>query len=166
MNFLTTGNKMKNMKAFIVITVSVFLSILGCTDNEIELIDRTYILENDTEFTVDIKFYNKIDNSLNTETSRILNTKGDRLSEEIKKIDNFPEGLPASVFIADSVMVVINGDKFFNYAYDFDSKIFSEPINRNLFKHSNYENLGNERYLFKITQLDYENAEDCSGNCD
>ena len=156
---------MKNMKTFLISISLIFLSIFGCTDNEVDLIDRTYIIENDTEFTIDIKFYNKINNGLNIETSGILNSKGDRLSEKIQIIDNLPEGLPASAFIADSVKVIINGNKFFTCVYNFNDNQFTEPLNRNIFRHSNYVDLGNEKYLFKITKQDYESAEDCNGNC-
>jgi hypothetical protein len=168
MNFLITGNKMKDMKIFVVVSVSIFLSVIGCTDNEIELTNRTYSIENDTDFIVDVKFYNKIDNGLNNQTSKILNSRGEILAKQIQKIpvNNFSEELPTSAFIADSVKVIINENKFFTFTYDFDDDTFSEPINRNIFRHSNYENLGDERYLFKITQQDYENAEDCNGNCD
>jgi hypothetical protein len=157
---------MKNIKTLLVISASIFLSVLGCTDNEIEMIDRDYIIENDTDFLVNIKFYGRIDGQLSIK-SKTLENRGGQLSARLRQSDFDNSGYnTSSAFQGDSVRVTINNSKFYTNVFNTINYIFSEPLNRNLFIHSNYENLGNERYLFKITQQDYENAEDCNGNCD
>ena len=37
---------MKHMKTFLIITLTIFLSVLGCTNNEVEMNRRDYIIEN------------------------------------------------------------------------------------------------------------------------
>ena len=157
---------MENMKTLLVIAVSVFLSVLGCTDNEVEMNRRDYIIENETEVNLSVKFYNKANGTLNNQTSKDL-SKGEQLSEKIELTIEFDisEDYPSLAYSSDSVRIVFNNEKFLTSKYNSINMVFSEPIGRNMFRHSNYENLGNERYLFKVTQQDYENAEDCNGNC-
>mgnify|MGYP000037857964 CR=1 FL=1 len=50
--------------------------------------------------------------------------------------------------------------------HHFNLNIFSNPTDRNLFRHGSYQELKNEEFQFEITQQDYENAEDCDENCD
>ncbi len=156
---------MKNMKTFAVIILSIFLSVLGCTDNEVEKNRRDYVIENDTNLMVNITFYDRVNG--NTIASRILNPS-DELIGTVEQTSDFDNSgfTTSSAFQADSVRLIIDNAKFYTNVFNTINNAFSEPINRNLFRHSNYENLGNERYLFKITQQDYENAEDCNENCD
>ncbi|MFV0379086.1 MAG: hypothetical protein ACK5JD_17485 [Mangrovibacterium sp.] len=156
------------MKTIMRIACLAFLTMLGCIENEIRQEDRIYIIENGTTFSITIEYYNRTNSDMNTDVSSVLSSRGDRLLGQLEQIPvtNFLEELPTSAFAADSVKIVFNESRFTTCTYDFNSKTFSEPINRNLFKHSNYENLGNGRYLFKITQEDYENALPCNDNCD
>ena len=158
-------SKRRTIRILYVVLISVFLSVLGCTDNEVDFNKRDYIIENNTDFQLDIKFYNKTSGILIGNLSGIIQNRDSQLTNTIEQTSEF-ENINVPYVGADSVKVIIDNDKFFTSSYDFDNSIFSEPINRNLFRHSNYENLGNERYLFKIAQQDYENAEDCNGNCD
>lgn len=155
---------MKHMKTLLAISASIFLSLLGCTDNEVDFNKRDYIIENNTDLQLSVKFYNKTSGILIDNLSGFLQNSDSQLTNTIEQTSEF-ENINVPYVGADSVKVIINNDKFFTSSYDFDSETFSEPINRNIFRHSNYENLGNERYLFKITQQDYENAEDCNGDC-
>ena len=158
---------MKHMKTFLIITLTIFLSVLGCTNNEVEMNRRDYIIENNTGISTAIKFYSRVDGMLNNQTSKVL-SNGHKLSEKVELTIEFDssEDYPRLAYGADSIKIVFNNEKFIINKYNTINSQFSEPINRNIFRHSNYENLGNERYLFKITQQDYENAEDCNGNCD
>jgi hypothetical protein len=155
------------MKTFLIITLTIFLSVLGCTNNEVEMNRRDYIIENNTGISTAIKFYSRVDGMLNNQTSKVL-SNGHKLSEKVELTIEFDnsEDYPRLAYGADSIKIVFNNEKFIINKYNTINSQFSEPINRNIFRHSNYENLGNERYLFKITQQDYENAEDCNGNCD
>jgi len=156
------------MKTFVIIILTIFLSVLGCTDNEVEMNRRDYNIKNNTDNIIDITFYDRGSGNVVTQTSQVLNPD-DELSEKVEQTSNFDDSNSNAIFnayLGDSVRIVFNQVKFLTYTFHPDSNEFSEPINRNIFRHSNYENLGNERYLFKITQQDYENAEDCNGNCD
>jgi len=164
MSYLTTGIKFKQMKILITTISIMFIIILGCT-NEVEFNERDYIIENNTNFKLNIKFYNKTSGSGISGLSGILDSQGLRLNNTIELTSEFDDFRVPFVG-ADSVKIVLNEDRLITYTYDSGSKVFSEPINRNLFRHSNYENIGNKQYLFKITQQDYENALPCDGKCD
>ena len=152
---------MEHMKIIIVLIFSLFL--FGCSF-EVEKNKRDYIIQNDTDLKLDIKFYNKTSGILIGDLSGVIQTRDLQLINIIEQTCEFDDiHVP---YGADSIKVIMNENKRFTSSYNFDDHTFSEPINRNLFMHSNYKDLGNERYLFKITQQDYENAEDCNGNCD
>lgn len=155
------------MKKYFLTLAFIFLSFHGCIPkNEVEMNIRDYIIENDTDYKVDIKFY--LNGNLNNLTSKVLNSKGEQLSEKVEQtseFDNSGNNL-LSAYQGNSIKIIFNNTKFYTHTFNTFNETFSEPIDRNLFWHSNYENLGNEKYLFKITEQDYENAEDCNGNCD
>ena len=54
--------------------------------------------------------------------------------------------------------------------YSFDSSeeiiIFSDPVDRNIFRASNYLQIDDEEFLFVLTQEDYNNATPCDGPCE
>jgi hypothetical protein len=155
------------MKGYYYIILSFFL-IISCTHENEQFIDKSFVIKNETSHTVSIKFYNLIDEVQNTETSTILdseNIQSEYSIEDILKSNN-EQGLPASAFIADSVRIIFNENKILSYSYFVETMTFSEPVNRNIFKLNNYSNSDNERYEYKITEIDYENAEDCGGNCE
>ena len=159
---------MKHMKILLLVVVSVFLSVFGCTDNEVEMSRRDYTIKNNTDLTADITFYDRISGKIILQSSKKLNPS-DQLSEKVEQTSNFDDSDSNEIFnayLGDSVRIVFSQVKYLSYTFHPYNNEFSEPINRNIFRHSNYEDLGNERYLFKITQQDYENAEDCNGNCD
>lgn len=159
---------MKNIKVFVLGLSLIFIYAFSCT-NEVEMNKREYIIENDTDYILNIKFYQRyLDGTSKLSiTSKILNKKGSQLNQIVEQTSEFTNS-GNSLFRAyqgDSVIVIFNNNKFITSSYLGDDA-FSEPLGRNLYKHSNYENLGNEKFIFKITQQDYENAEDCNGNCD
>lgn len=152
------------MKTLIITISAILIFLFGCT-NEVEFNKRDYIIENDTDFQLNIEFYNKTSGNLISDLSGILDSRGLQLTNTIEQTSEF-DNFSVPLVGADSVKVILNKDKFLISSYDSDNNVFSEPINRNIFRHSNYKNLGNERYLFKITQQDYENAIPCNGDCD
>ena len=156
---------MEYMKIIIVVIFSLFL--FGCT-YEVEMNRRDYTIKNNTDLTADITFYDRISGKIIFQSSKKLNPS-DQLSEKVEQTSNFDDSDSNAIFnayLGDSVRIVFSQVKYLSYTFHPYNNEFSEPINRNIFRHSNYEDLGNERYLFKITQQDYENAEDCNGNCD
>lgn len=168
MNYSIIGIKKRIMRKIILISTLVLLSLLGCT-NEVEMNRRDYIIENATNFKVYIKFYGRVSGNLKGQTSRVLNNKGEQLSQKVEQTSDFDDSTSNAIFKAyegDSVRVIINDSKVYTNTFHPFNNTFSEPINRNLFRHSNYDDIGNETYVFKITEQDYENAEDCNGNCE
>ncbi|MFV0379084.1 MAG: hypothetical protein ACK5JD_17475 [Mangrovibacterium sp.] len=155
------------MKIVGLIVSSALFLVLSCTNNEVSKYKREYIIRNETNLVVNIKFLSRSNGLMNNSTSGTLDSEGNQLINEVEQDQLFTsnEDFPIFAHDADSAIVIIN-NKFFVCVFNTITNTFSEPINRNLFKHSNYENLGNERYLFKITQEDYENALPCNDNCD
>lgn len=152
----------------------LLFSIESCT-TEAEEIDRQYQLINTSEVDIKIKFYNTFSN-----TSTLFETQiepngiflGDILTyrsgnDQLNEENSF---YPSSAYKnSDSLVVIFDEIKQITLYYtpvSSTSVSFSEPINRNLFRHGNYEKIENERFQFKIIQQDYENAEDCNGNCE
>ncbi|WGH74545.1 hypothetical protein P8625_10620 [Tenacibaculum tangerinum] len=144
-----------------------FLSVLGCTDNEVDMNRRDYTIKNETGYLVNISFYSRTNGTLNYDSPKTLESNGGQITNKVELSIEFDdsEDYPKLAFSSDSVKVIFNNEKIYTNVFNSMTNTFSEPINRNLFKHSNYENLGNEQYLFKITQEDYENAQPCNENC-
>ena len=154
---------MRNGKAFTASIVCIFFSVFGCIVTEVAPNEREYIIENDTEFQLNIKFYNIKSGILIDGLSGIVQNRGLQLINIIEQTSEFDNNIVPYIG-TDSIRVIINKNKFFTCTYN--KSFFSEPINRNILKHSNYEDLGNEKYIFTITQEDYENATPCNGNCE
>jgi hypothetical protein len=76
------------------------------------------------------------------------------------------EDILSAVFGADSLSMIFDNTKVATQVFFTSSEMFSEPVNRNVFLNTNYEAIGGERFLFKITEVDYENATPCNGDCD
>ena len=158
--------KTEIMKPIILILISLILTILGCT-NEVEINNREYIIENATNYNIDIRFYDRVSGDLNSQKSTMLKANEELLSNRIEINSNSKnsEEYPSLAFGSDSVKVILNNTKTFTNVFNIIDGTFSDPINRNLFKHSNYESLGNETYVFKITEQDYQNAENYNTDC-
>ncbi len=157
------------MKKVIIILLLLFSSCIPTPEQFL----RKYIIQNESEVTVQVSFYRK-----GNPITSVTGTTSLQVSERIegsnvrRGVDpsSLPqserEGLPRSSFrSADSVQIVFDGQRRSSYTVIGTSE-FSEPLNRNLFRDSNYESIGNDGFLYKITQADYENAEDCDGDCD
>lgn len=149
-----------------------FLSIESCTTED-EEINRQYQLMNASDTTIKIKFYNTFSNtSFETEVEPedvflgdvlIYRSGNDQWNDENSVF-------PSSAYKNSDSLVVIFDEKLyltlFYTAKTSTSYSYSEPIDRNIFRHGNYEEIERENFQFKITQQDYENAEPCNGNCD
>ena len=146
------------MRNFVYIFPIVILLLQSCVHQGEEFVDKEFILINNTGYPIDVKFYNLIDNSLNTMSSVALDNNNEKLYviENILSSNN-NNSLPASAFVSDSVRIIIDGTKKMSYTYIQSSDFFSEPIERNPFKFSNYEDIGNDKFQFTFTEQDYEN---------
>ncbi|AUS06385.1 hypothetical protein C1A40_13435 [Tamlana carrageenivorans] len=140
--------------------------LFSCT-TELAPIDVTYTVENTTDLEINIRFYNKLNKSLVSETSTNLEYKGAQLSETIYdiRIKDKSNGLPTSAFKADSVVIIFNKQRFYTCIYNTSLKEFHPSTSRNIFNHDNYDHLEGDHYFFKIIQEDYNKAQDCNGNC-
>lgn len=146
---------MAQMKKLIFILISFLLT--GCPEG-IERSDRYYILENNSNHEIVIKFYHE---------GILLDYLTTVLSEDEKhrgsiRYQNTSDSFffPSNAFKSDSIVVDFDNLKRTTYAIDFINQSYSEPIDRNIFNHENYEHKGNDRFLFSITEEDYNRAED------
>ncbi len=145
------------MKKIILITIiSIFL--FGCPTESYN--DRSYIIENESNHSLLIKFYkegNLLDYITTTLSENGEQYTGHITYENATYLFNFPLGAYDS---SDSIVIDFDNLKRKIYTIDIQNETFSSPINRNIFKHENYEDIGNDRFLFKITEEDYINADD------
>jgi hypothetical protein len=153
------GNKKHNiMKKLILITILSTL-LFGCPSND-DYNDRYYTIENQSNHTILIKFY-KEGNLLDYITTT-LSENGEQYSGHFTYdniIDSFR--LPQRAYEeSDSIIFDFDNVKRQIYTIDFINQTLSEPIDSNIFRHENYDNVGNDRFLFKITEEDYINADD------
>ena len=162
---------MKNISLILVSIFSIFL-IVSCV-TEAEEIDRQYQILNMSKVDVMIKFYNTYKNESfeitlsNNETylPDILTYRSGnaQLSDQNSY---YPSGAYQD---SDSLVLIFNNEKLITNYYEAETAfkyLFSEPINRNIFRHGNYVQIQKEVFQFTITEQDYENAEECNGNCE
>ncbi len=175
MNYLTTGlikkMDMKNIVLNLTLLISIFF-IESCVPEAVE-IDRQYQLINKSETNIRIKFFNTFSNDLYViQLSKDVVYLGDVLtyrSGNTQLNENNSSFPTRALKDSDSLKMIFDNTKYLISKYTSGvsaENAFSSPINRNLFRHGNYEEIEKERFQFKITQQDYENAEDCNGNCD
>jgi len=140
-------------KSVFLIVISFFLT--GCPE-EIRN-DRYYILENNSNHELVLKFYfqGSLLEYLTTALSENENYSG-QISYQNEDVFSFP----SNAFKADSIVIDFDNLKRGTYAIDFLNASFSEPLNRNVFRHENFEHIGNDNFLFSITEEDYNRAED------
>ena len=147
----------------------VILTLFNCGP-EANMYKRDYIIKNNIDRTVELKFYNRRSGDLKGRTSKILSGNQSQLIETLEQTTPFnqtSENLDLfTAFGADSVRIIFDNIKVVTHVFFTNSETFSEPINRNVFLFNNYENIGNERFLYEIIEEDYENAVICDGNCD
>lgn len=148
---------MKKQHLFILVLVSIFL--FGCTSDD-NRFDRYYTIENQSNHSISLKFYRE-GIFLDYLTTTLPNT-GDQYTRTRSfqsNVANFK--LPYRAYNStDSLVIDFDNVKSQYYSIDILNGTFSDPIERNVYRHENYENIGKERFLFKITEEDYNNAED------
>ena len=147
---------MINFKTQNKIILIVTLLLYSCD----ELDSVEYIIENNTDFIVDIRFYDRSSGNIVIPASGSLYQKGGQLfrTHSIYGEVIISETTPILAYQADSVRIIFNEEKYLFYSVKIGSPtVFSESINRNIFKHSNYEYLKGV-YVYKLTQQDYETA--------
>lgn len=149
--------------------VTIFLLLVLSCGPETEREMRTYVILNETNNNVTLLLsLNNID-KLNTYV--VLGTneiyRGERL--ELGNLIMLPETTtPVQSLGADEVTIVFDDEYilFFDVDLSNEEPVFSNPLNRNPFRHGSYEFIGDDEFLFTITQEDFENATPCDGPCE
>ena len=162
------------MKIFNIILpiASLFIILLSCGVTESPLVSRTYSIENSTNFSVNIKFYFAVNDSLVLSSSLPAGAKfqGDELvARSPIPTDSDYDGPRISAFnLSDSTVILFdNSKKIVQQSFVTEGiRNYSQPLDRNIFRHGSYEDIGNDEFLFTITQEDFERAEDCGGPCE
>lgn len=142
------------MKRTIFLIVLSFL-LTACPE-EIQN-DRYYVLENSSNHEIVLKFYSQ-GNLLAYLTTTLSEDETYEGSIRYQNEDLF--SFPSNAFKSDSIEIDFDNVKRRTYTIDFINGNFSEPINRNVFRHENYQDIGNDKFLFVITEEDYNAADD------
>ncbi|MGB0769173.1 MAG: hypothetical protein ACPGPB_00305 [Flavobacteriaceae bacterium] len=164
---------MKNIVFNLMVLVLIF-SIKSCGITEAGEINRQYQLMNASGVDIKITFYNTFSN---TSFEAQIDKNGIFLGNVLTYRSgndqwNYPNThFPSSAFNkSDSLKIVFGNSKYLTCKYTVGDHpyedVFSSPVGRNLFRNGNYEEIEKEKFQFKITQQDYDNAADCNGNCD
>ena len=155
---------MKHILCFLAL-ITILISCGPETEREM----RTYVILNETNNNVTLLLsLNNID-ELNTYV--VLGTneiyRGERL--ELGNLTMLPETTtPVQSLGADEVAIVFDDEYilFFDVDLSNEEPVFSNPLNRNPLRHGSYEFIGDDEFLFTITQEDFENATPCDGPCE
>ena len=143
------------------------LLLNGCV-REAKMYSTQYVIKNETSQVVKLNYYTTLNNTLLN--NYIINTneilEGPLSERGSTSPLDYPDYTLAVTNLSDgdSLVVIFNNEKKTIMQTSLDG--YSEPLNRNLFRHGNYEYLGNDQFQFTFTEEDYENAEDCGGPCE
>lgn len=150
-----------------VLIFGIFSNLLlcSCNEGEVEYLTReAYTYNNNTSYTVKLLKWKQGNQTVFTIQPNealnykiILGTGG-----ECSVNDNISLGPDCLLIYSDSIKVIFNNSKFL----EFDKNTNS---NMNILKQENYdyEKVNKEHiYSYNFTELDYNNAEDCSGSCE
>ena len=144
-------------KIFLIITIVItFTSCLGTDQGESKIFSYKVINASNKSITIK-SFYN-----YNTSIDPIITNIN--IGEEVVKSEtDYPPGYGETNFRRffgeerDSIVIIYNSEKIESFLYECSSN------NRNPLNFCIYNNL---EEIFTFTQEDYNNAEDCNGNCD
>ena len=143
--------------------------MLSSCVTESRMYPRQYSLKNESNQVIKLKFYFKYDNQLvYGEIITLNNTEvfnGGVLETDQPHSNEINHPIINAFKSSDSLIVIYNDLKKSTFSIGFKGDL-STPIERNPFRHGSYENLGNDDFQFTIMEEDYNNAEDCNGNCD
>lgn len=147
--------------------IVVMLLLKACV-RELDMVEGFISVENGTESTVKIKFFSSSD--LEPLDDVILNSN-QRFSTDVEESENLelfttPDGLASGFLRSDSLQIIFNNERINTMYLVPPPDRFSSPINRNIYRLGNYESIGNDEYLFTITQEDFDSATPCDGPCE
>jgi hypothetical protein len=137
---------------------------------EAQMFERQYLIENKSNTTIQLYFYLLSEpvndfSGIELNKNRILEGKRFEFSKPVSNDSDYT-GSRLS-FKSDSAIIIFNNKRKLSIYLKHDMEsVFSEPKNRNIYRHGNYESIENDQFLFKITEEDFENATPCDGDCD
>jgi len=160
---------MKNTNNLLVL-ICAFWCIISCDIVNEQSTEADFTIINSTNVPIHLFFINPefdfvvSDELLNPNDSY----EGFMVESSVGGIFDDPEFFVNS-FPGDSIRIIFNNERIISYHIiydDEDSFFYSQPINRNIFRVGNYEDLGDEDFLYTITQEDFDNATPCDGPCE
>jgi len=159
MNYLIIGIKSEIMKnLFLLILFSIVLS--SCWKTESEIYKRKYYIENSTDIELRLIFYNKYIRPDNPEHDVELNP-GEQFKTDYEQTQDFEINKNRNIYQAmnaDSAIIFFENKAFTTYVVNKGSGIFSKSLERNIFNIENWVDIGNDTFVYKITEEDYEQA--------
>lgn len=147
----------------------VFLFIVTSCGPETRMFKRTFVIKNGLQIPITVNIL--INEELQISEDLLPNQKyiGEELETTVNVLDE-PNGSSVATSIGGNVIEIIynNKRKSISTSSDIDNGLgfFSEPVERNLLRTGNYEDVGNEESQFTITQQDFDNATPCDGPCE
>jgi len=134
------------------------------------MFERSFIIENSYENQINLILF---DLNSGVESNLILNAgeqyRGSTFETSVR-VDDIPNESGASISLnAGKIIIIFDNDRILvSELADIDNGqgFFSEPIQFNLLRNGNYQNIGNDQYLYKISQADYNAATPCDGPCE
>ena len=137
--------------------------LIGCSDGESKIITETYNYINSTQYNIRIQEWKQ--NNMNefiiapqqSLFYKIILGVGSSCSIN----GNMSDKSDCLLLYYDSIKIIFDNSKFLEFNSDTNS-------NLNILKQENYnsENTNDEyNYEYSFSELDYNNAENCNGNC-
>jgi len=162
---------MKKIAFKLVIIIFTSFIIKSCLVEARE-IERRYQIINDSQSDIRIKFFNTYSgDSLEVEIQKNEIYLGELLihrsgNPQLSRDNSF---YPSSAFNrSDSSVIIFDNKRISSKSYTMTTPrkaAFSEPLDRNIFRHKNYEHIGDGNYVFVIIESDYLDAVECNGEC-
>lgn len=157
---------MKNLIIYIVVLVFANSCVLETT-----MFESKFIIENNLDSGIVLKAYD-----LFSEDFILIDLEqGQRYEgasiEGTVKIEDIPNdsGGPIGSFEFSRIDIIFNNESRLNStssSEDNGQGFFSEPTDLNLLRNGNYQSIGNDEYLYTITQEDFDAAIPCDGPCE
>lgn len=149
----------------------LILLIFSCDIINEQSTKATFTIENEYNEGVKLVFFTSSTMTENRSINLNLNEAytGDIIESSVGGIFDNPELSTLGGFFGDSIVVIYNNERFMShYLITAPENTFqySEPINRNLFRSGNYEEVSEENFIYTITQEDFDSATPCDGPCE
>ena len=131
----------------------ILILLTGCTTEQEA--NSEYIIESELDGEIRLEFYRN--GSISTKISpvnfsgrgQLLKKKGDKLGSTASPFD---------VFLSDSIVIIFGNERL-------EGHNFFTPTGSSLLNQNDYQKVGDDRYLYIITEKNLNNALPCDGPC-